>query len=313
MTLSERLPPNERTDGPGPPAAEKLRPDLDAAAAFSAIARTCLRQFRKHQAAYLASGEPEGVHQMRVALRRLRCAFAFFKPMIDDDDFVAQVGAVKRLFAALGEVRDLDVFLAGLADQSAAGARRATLTRQAQAARTVADLKLTTALKDARTLRRLTALATWIETGSWTRTQGEDARRLRTMALSRFAQALLETRTRRIRKDVRRFKKLDAARRHRVRLRVKALRYACGWFGPLFTAPKARTRCAKFTARLEDLQDQLGRLNDLAIARDIAGRLAGEAPGKDDAEVVAALASARKAAGRWADRRGFWDGAAEVA
>src|SRR2546430_8479742 len=48
-----------------------LAPDFIRQVAFQAIARTCLRHLVVNQAATLR-GDPEGVHQMRVALRRMR-------------------------------------------------------------------------------------------------------------------------------------------------------------------------------------------------------------------------------------------------
>jgi triphosphatase len=58
-----------------------LAPEMDAAQAFQAVAMACVRHFAGNQKAVLA-GEPEGVHQMRVGLRRLRAVISVFKELL---------------------------------------------------------------------------------------------------------------------------------------------------------------------------------------------------------------------------------------
>src|SRR5262245_20680366 len=60
-----------------------LTPDWSRQAACKAIARACLRQLVANTPATLR-GDPEGVHQMRVALRRLRAAISLFADMLLD-------------------------------------------------------------------------------------------------------------------------------------------------------------------------------------------------------------------------------------
>ena len=60
-----------------------LTPDSSRQAAFQAIARACLHQFIGNLPA-MQGGDPEGLHQMRVALRRLRAAISLFADMLLD-------------------------------------------------------------------------------------------------------------------------------------------------------------------------------------------------------------------------------------
>jgi triphosphatase len=68
-----------------------LRREMAARDGFRAIARACLRQVVGNVPA-LCGGDPEGVHQMRVALRRLRAAMSLFKDFLQD----LQTAAIKR-------------------------------------------------------------------------------------------------------------------------------------------------------------------------------------------------------------------------
>jgi len=71
-----------------------------------------------HVAAAVDGRDPEGVHDMRVATRRLRAALKLFGPWLDPDALDRVAPSVRTLTRALGPVRELDVLrlrLAGLA------------------------------------------------------------------------------------------------------------------------------------------------------------------------------------------------------
>jgi triphosphatase len=87
-----------------------LPPDADAQSAFRMIARTCLHQLVANQSMMLA-GDPEALHQMRVAFRRLRAAISLFSSMLTDPQTEALKGEFKRITRELGPARELEVFL----------------------------------------------------------------------------------------------------------------------------------------------------------------------------------------------------------
>ena len=59
----------------------------------------------------LEGRDPEGVHDMRVASRRLRAALELFRDVFPKRRLKPLLGDVKRLADALGRVRDLDVMV----------------------------------------------------------------------------------------------------------------------------------------------------------------------------------------------------------
>lgn len=62
--------------------------------------------------------DPEGVHDMRVASRRLRAALSVFGPWLDKRRAQQAGRALRRLTRALGEVRELDVLRLRLAEMA---------------------------------------------------------------------------------------------------------------------------------------------------------------------------------------------------
>jgi triphosphatase len=119
-----------------------------------------------------------------------------------------------------------------------------------------------------------------------------------------------------VRRGGRRLDQLDVAGRHRLRIRVKRLRYAAEFFAGLFERPSRERR---YRAGLEQVQEAFGALNDLAVARDripaearltspeiafAAGRLIGH---REQSAAALLLASSRAFA-RLACARRFWRG-----
>ena len=103
--------------------------------------------------------------------------------------------------------------------------------------------------------------------------------------------------------------KLDDEHRHEVRKKAKKLRYAAEFFGSLFDGKKQQRRYGRYIEGLEDLQDVLGALNDLASTGTILAQhglptdaeLSGGARGKKKL-----LAAAQDAYEALADAKLFW-------
>jgi inorganic triphosphatase YgiF len=87
-----------------------LRPTMTAGQALQAIGVSCLHHFAANHDA-LAHGDPEGVHQMRIGLRRFRAALSLFKELIHQPDAEHIKSELKWLTEQLGAARDFDVLL----------------------------------------------------------------------------------------------------------------------------------------------------------------------------------------------------------
>ena len=86
---------------------------MSAGAALRRIARSCAEQIVRNEAAVLA-GMPEGVHQMRVGVRRLRAILSAFAPLLPNDEHRWLSDELRWLGTVLGIARNLDVFADGL-------------------------------------------------------------------------------------------------------------------------------------------------------------------------------------------------------
>jgi triphosphatase len=70
---------------------------------------------------------------------------------------------------------------------------------------------------------------------------------------------------------------LDPHARHKLRIRIKKLRYATEFYKAVFPGKRQHKRRTKFLSALKDLQDCFGELNDIFIHEKLTAGIA-EAP-----------------------------------
>lgn len=282
----------------------KLKRKMTTGQAFQAVARAAVGQISANGQLLRDSGGSEALKQLRVAVRRLRSAFSTFGVVVADgrlDDLRAEL---KWLGSACNEARDLDVFAndnAELVEQRAAGGK--TLGSAVGAARKKAHAKAAAAVGSGRFRNLVLELTAWIETGDWL--SDPDRESLRDKPAIEFARDALTRRRRKLKRQGGDLASLDDEGRHRVRISAKKLRYAAEAFATLFDEERTR----RYVKRIKQLQDELGAMNDAAVARDLVLRLdpdgepAGDAPAVQDRRQ---LKSAQQAMDRVIEAKRYW-------
>lgn len=296
----------------GDHAVEKARPvvvtpDMTCAEAFRSIARNCLRQIIVNAPA-TREGRPEALHQMRVGLRRLRAAITLFADVVADPQREAIKDSLKWIGKELGAARDLDVLVSDILEpQRAAFPDHEALEsvyREVMERRADAYAGAFEAITSKRFRIALLDLGAWIEIGDWAGNMLADT------PVAGHAAEKLSALRRAIKKKGKNLGDLSAAKRHKLRIRAKRLRYATEFFAATFTGKKSAKRQKKALAALEALQDALGALNDLVTRQSLLGP-GGEsldlpAPGAGRAEEKKWLKQAEQAYERFTDVKGFW-------
>jgi triphosphatase len=209
----------------------------------------------------------EGVHQLRVALRRLRSVLKVFRPLTDNPQSRALDEALRDFLALLGPARDWDVFLVGIGRKMTAllpeDRRMRSLLRAAEAERQAAYQGLATALDGPAWRGVLLAGIAFLHGKPWR--DGADPERLAALdaAPQDFAALTLGKRWRKLRKAGEDIEELEPDALHEMRLDAKRLRYAAEVLAPVF--PSKATR--RFQRNLSALQEELGLSNDASVAR----------------------------------------------
>ena len=234
--------------------------------AFVAVSLACLRQIAGNYGA-VRHGDPEGIHQMRVGLRRLRASLSLFKKILHDGKVTKLKRELKWLTGQLGQAREYDVFVSkALVSYRAAHRDRrelAILQNELERTRYAGFIAARAAVGSERFRRLLLHLTLrLLDSGSH-----NDSDAL-TRALGRrparaFAQEELARRIRKINKRLRKLKQLDWRKRHKVRIATKKVRYGREFFTTLRTDGRRSGR--KLDHALEKLQSGLGDLNDMRM------------------------------------------------
>ena len=243
-----------------------LAADINSEDVFIAIIGACLRHAEANQPAALAA-HLEGVHQMRVAFRRLRSGLKLFRPLIPREVNEPWVADIRWLNGFLGPVRDWDVFLEeGMTPLLAHFPRKRSLSLfrvKAQHIRQTHQHTLRDALSNPRYQQLTQGLTEWLDGRAWRDVLNDGQRERLVQPALEFATPLLGRNHRRVAKQGAEFATLSIEGRHALRIRIKALRYAQDFFASLYPALTVKA----YLSALSRLQDSLGVMNDIAVAR----------------------------------------------
>ena len=235
--------------------------DEEAASAIHAVLTTRLGELVALRKKALEANDPDGVHDMRVAARRLRSVLSDFTPYLRKNHMNSSLKAIKGIADALGEVRDQDVAIKALS----------TLARKAPAyvAKVVNEVvEERTAMRDEarrdleeilqkHDFRRLetgfaAALTGALEVNRKNGTRqsyrevGEEIIRDRVKDLNKLSSAL--------------YQPLDVEQLHELRIAAKRLRYALEVFERCWGEP-----IVAFASRVAEMQTVLGDLHDCDV------------------------------------------------
>lgn len=210
----------------------------------------------KAEPAARAFDDPEGVHDMRVASRRLRAALDASRDLYPAPWFARLRDTVKTLTRALGDVRDADVMLAVLGEKHASVPGVDRLMTRVTQDRDAARVRLLALLDElaGRGVREK-ALRRFGDETKLPQVRKRDARRLvatRATAFLALAGDLPAAG--------------EAAALHDLRIAAKRLRYTLQMVDAAFGEPGKET-----LDRLTTLQDQLGEIHNLDVLLDLAG------------------------------------------
>jgi len=249
----------------------RLSPGMACDTAFRIIAR-------RHLDAVLAQhdgtcrGDPEALHQIRIALTHLRTAIRFFSPMVDDGLRPQVWTELKWLNNQLGMVRDLDVAIERVVAESGEQLAVIAELQHWDEKRAESHRLLTRALQSARYRRLVEQASGWIESGPWSTRRSKEAIRLRRYSLADHATAQLTAWETTLLKKARKLRKLDVEKRHKLRLLNKRLTYSIESLEDLFTGESA-TKQKSILKQLRKAQKSLGQLNDDARGQTLAASL----------------------------------------
>ena len=268
-------------NGDGPIAvhaeAVELSDTMTARQAFAVIARSTLRHFSSNAEA-VRQLDGEAIHQMRVGLRRMRAAIALFGAILPASSTGTIKTELKWLTGELAPAREIDVFVKERieplrrASEPKRGIR--AIEKRFSARHRQAFVRARNALETPRYRKLLIDVLEWLEMCE------PAANRASETSIETFAGEAMHRRIRKARKQGRHLADLSAVERHKLRIKIKTIRYAVDFFRNLYPA-KAQAGLERLSDQLKKIQDALGALNDFIAHREIAVDAALHAPRGD--------------------------------
>jgi triphosphatase len=235
-----------------------LSPRMGVSEGFRAIAWSCLGQLLGNCGEVVRSGDPDAIHQSRVAIRRLRAAFSLFGHSVADARSPIFRAEWNATAASLGPARDLHVLIERVeAAVAESGADADELLQRLRGQRAAATRAAQAALAGTAFQHLLVRFAEWLERGM---PEAEEP-------LTAFAGDVLGRRRRKLAK-ARPLTALPDDDLHDLRIKGKKLRYAAEFFAALYPDEKSAKARRQFGKALGKLQDHLGSVHDLAVAHD---------------------------------------------
>lgn len=286
-----------------------LEPHQTTEQAARDVLMECFTQIADNVRVVRMIDDPEGPHQLRVGLRRLRSAFTTFGPALRSVE-TERLNAEARWFGQeVGRLRDLDVLALDIV------AREASAHPEEPGFAAIADalknnsamerMRLRETLKSERITHFLFDLARLVETRGWlVPSDFEQTQRLARPVIETAMSALAK----RWKHSCRQARDLDALnpeQRHELRKQLKKLRYAAEFLSSLFPGKRVEA----FLKRLRKLQTMFGELNDAELVRAKIGEAV--LPGSDIADGQRAVgwligASLTRADAGWEHAASLW-------
>jgi triphosphatase len=230
-----------------------VEPNVDAAGFLAATLASCLRQILGN-ASEIAAGalDEEFVHQLRVGLRRIRTALLELRSLGPEVEPAWERGFA-RAFRELGAHRDAVTVVPAIRSEMATAGLEwvgdptsAPLIRSPQVV-----------VRDAGFQRTMLAVMGFCHSQPKPDTHDRRGRKALRATLVRLLKSLHTTLVR----DATRFSSLSPAHQHRVRKRLKRLRYLSEFAEPLFDAKRVK----RYLGKWHKAQDSLGEYNDYRI------------------------------------------------
>jgi inorganic triphosphatase YgiF len=243
-----------------------LAKDLELTSALRTLISASLVQLQANISGILRNPDVEFLHQARVALRRLRVALSMAEKFRADAALSKLRHEASELYFVLGSLREWDVFMSQIAVHIDKCNNKQAVQRLLRACKILCEqhrITLENRLNAQDYHRFVLKLGEFLQGEYWFEPIAK------VLSLREFATQNLDNRRLQVSKRGENLIMADSVELHKMRIACKKLRYSAETFSSLFEFNKPRHYLSALTA----LQDCLGALNDIAVARRLLSEL----------------------------------------
>jgi triphosphatase len=251
----------------------KLAPDINTHEGLRTIVGAGLGHLLSNHPATLLAKDAEGLHQLRVAIRRLRTALVMFDEHLEPRAAEKFEVELRQLGLTFGDGRDWDVFvletIPAAIEAGVDGEWLGLLKAPGEAERQHAHRLVEEAAASPKFTGFVLALAAWTEGYVWC-PPGRDPKKSAARPLRALAPAILDKLERKARKRGGNIDQRGPEELHDLRKTMKKLRYSVEYLAGLYDSKKVK----RYRRACAGLQEVLGTINDAAATDRIAAKLA---------------------------------------
>jgi len=226
-----------------------------------------LQQVQGNVRGVMGSRNTEYLHQLRVALRRLRVLLRMVESVCADEELAAFRKEVAALCITLGRIREWDVFIAQTVQPLCArmpqdvGLQALLAASEQQRAASYSMLRNDVQVRDMQ--RLLLRFAHWMYGPYWQQHEWSG------LYTRDFSAAYLTELARQFEQAGEHLESFETAKLHAMRIQAKKLRYCAEFFASLYGKHKSE----QYLAALSAVQEELGKINDDAVANRLLDQL----------------------------------------
>ncbi len=243
----------------------RIPADVQASHFYSVMLAVHAKAITRNLECVLISLDPEGPHQLRVSLRRLRVVLRAFGAVMRATTVERLTDGARRIGSIVSELRDADVLIDELIGPAAAGNEGARLMKGLGSWRQEVRGRVRARLVGAESQAFAANLAGLAGTFAWRKKRGRE------YLASELIAPFVERCALRVAEAVAGLSQLPREKVHDVRKDVKALRYAVDLADAL-----SLNRDADLPRRLKQAQDALGYVNDMWLLEGFSPPLVSE-------------------------------------
>ncbi|ADN09020.1 CHAD domain-containing protein [Sulfurimonas autotrophica] len=232
-------------------------------ATFREFLEIDLKKVKKYEKAVLASKDTDALHQMRVSLRRMRSVFFTFQSVIPKKITKNIYANISTVASCYDKARDIDVYIETYLNKDALTSTELLLYNIALKCREKEYRKIKKYLESKKYKKFKKELKKWIKTKQWRKKLTKKQLSVLEENIIPFAANFLKS----YQNDICLYGSaigpvLEDEQAHKLRIKLKKLRYATELFTPYF-----QNRLDNLKKILKELQDILGQLHDIYITK----------------------------------------------
>lgn len=228
-------------------ASENVTQDLQA------LIWSCVHHMQKNLTGAMSGEDAEYLHQLRIALRRLRVVLGMVCSILADQELTVLREELAHVAGEFGKIREWDVFIAQIEEH------RLALPDIAQRRRADSYASLRGRASEFQSL--LLRLSVWMNGPYW-----QQAEKL-APKMNKFSKNCLQKRYREYAKSAEDIGNPDAL--HALRIKAKKLRYSAEFLASLYDKSAAKS----FLSALGEIQELSGQINDISVANGLLDEL----------------------------------------